>query len=234
MAGRAATLKSTAKPTQPAQSPAPAPAVTERSREERFTEWVTHNLRFIGIGLGIIALVVLVVVFMTLSNRRKEIFARQSLENAWATADAGNVPQASAELQRVASTYRGTDAAHEATLSLNQTRLMAGQHQLAVDDLRQFLAGNPPARFRPSANLLLGSALENLNQPAEAAAAFMVAFEAAELDHMKAEALLSAGRAYLTAGDTAKAIEAYQRIVDQYRETAAFPIAEVRLGELVK
>ena len=171
---------------------------------------------------------------MATSGRRKENFARQALENAWGLADAGNVPQASAELQRIATTYAGTDAAWEARLSLNQTRLVAGQNQLAADDLRRLLSDGPPNRFVASANLLLGSALESLGQPAEAAEVFLAAANAATLDHQKAEAYLGAGRTYRAAGQNDKAIEAYRTIVERYKETAAFPIAEVRLGELSK
>jgi predicted negative regulator of RcsB-dependent stress response len=236
MAGQAGTVKPTmkqpAKPQTKAPAAAPAPVSPDQTREERLVAWLTANAKTLGIIAGAIALVVVIVLFMAASNRRKEAFARQALENAWGLADAGNVPQASAELQRIATTYRGTDAAVEARLSLNQTRLVAGQNQLAVDDLRQMIGDGLPARFQPSANMLLASGLENLARPAEAAEAFMAAANAAQLDHQKAEALLGAARSYRAAGQTDRAREIYQTIVTDHRETAAFPIAEVRLGEL--
>ena len=239
MAGQAGTIKPSMKP--PAKAPkseaapsAPLATAPSQSREERLAAWVTANARLLGIGAGIVVLVVIIAWFMTASGRRKENFARQSLENAWGLADAGNVPQASAELQRIATTYAGTTAAWEARLSLNQTRLVAAQYQLAADDLRRFLSDDPPDRFVASANLLLASALESLGKPGEAAEAFMAAANAAQLEHQKAEAYLGAGRTYRAAGQNDKAIEAYRTIVERYKETAAFPIAEVRLGELSK
>jgi predicted negative regulator of RcsB-dependent stress response len=220
-------------PVTPKAPPAPAaPVVDEASREEKLVAWFQKNARLLGIGAGVIALVVLGTWFMSASAKRKENFARVQLEQAWSLADAGNIPQASAELQKVATNYAGTDAAAEAVLSLNQTRLVAGQTQLAVDDLRRFIGTNPPARFAAPANMLLGGALENLGKPGEAIPAYEAANAAATLDHVKAEALLGVARAARGAGQKDKAIAALRQIIEKYKETAAFPVAEVRLGEL--
>jgi len=224
-------MKRPVAPKSPPAVPA-APVVEDATREEKLVAWVQKNARYLSIGGGVVALVVLTTWFMTASAKRKANFARQALEQAWGAADAGNVPQASADLQKVATNFAGTDAAFEAVLSLNQTRLMAGQIQLAVDDLRRFLGTNPPARFTAPANMLLGGALENLNKPAEAIPAYEAAAAAAELDHAKAEALLGVARAARTAGQKDKALAALRQIVEKYKETAAFPVAEVRLGEL--
>ncbi len=232
MAGQSGTLKRTVEAGK-AGAPAPAtPVADSLSAEERLSAWVTANARYLAVGAGVLAAVVLVTWFLAASARRKETFARQSLEQAWGAAEAGNVPQASAELQRIATSFAGTDAAIEAALTLNRTRLAAGQHQLAVDDLRRLLQSGPPARFVAPANMLLGAGLESLGQPAEAAEAYMAASTTAEMDHAKAEALLGAGRAYRAAGSADKARGAYQEIIRDYRETAAFPVAEIRLGEM--
>jgi TolA-binding protein len=214
------------------KAPPVAPVAEGASREEKLAAWVQKNARYLAIGGGVIALVVVATWFMTASAKRKATFARHSLEQAWGAADAGNVPQASADLQKVATNFAGTDAAFEAVLSLNQTRLMAGQTQLAVDDLRRFLGTTPPARFAAPANMLLGGALENLGKAAEAIPVYEAAAASAELDHAKAEALLGVARAARTAGQKDKALAALRQIVEKYKETAAFPVAEVRLGEL--
>ncbi|HUF34788.1 MAG TPA: hypothetical protein VMN37_02505, partial [Gemmatimonadales bacterium] len=90
---------------------------------------------------GALALVVLGLVawFVTTSTRRKEEFAARSLNQARAAAEAGNLPLASSELQRLIETYRGTDAATEAVITLNQVRMVNGQSELAVVGLRDFL-----------------------------------------------------------------------------------------------
>ena len=221
-------------PVTPKAAPAPETAAIAEglSREEKLTAWIEKNAKFLGIGAGVIAVVVLGTWFMSASAKRKENFARVQLEQAWSLADAGNIPQASAELQKVATSYAGTDAASEAVLSLNQTRLAAGQTQLAVDDLRRFIGTNPPARFAAPANMLLGAALENLGKGAEAIPAYEAANAAATLDHVKAEALLGVARAARTAGQKERALSALREIIEKYKETAAFPVAEVRLGEI--
>ena len=221
-------------PVTPKAAPPPAttPIDDGLTREEKLTAWVEKNGKFLGIGAGAIALVLLGTWFLSASAKRKEAFARTQLEQAWSLADAGNIPQASAELQKVATSYAGTDAASEAVLSLNQTRLAAGQTQLAVDDLRKYIGTNPPARFAAPANMLLGAALENLGKGAEAIPAYEAANAAATLDHVKAEALLGVARAARTAGQNDKALAALRQIIEKYKETAAFPVAEVRLGEI--
>jgi predicted negative regulator of RcsB-dependent stress response len=219
-------------PVTPKPAPAPAPFDEGLSREEKLAAWVQKNGKLLAIGGGVVALVVLATWFMSASARRKETFARQQLEQAWGAADAGNIPQASADLQRIATNFAGTDAAFEAVLSLNQTRLLAGQAQLAVDDLRRFIGTNPPTQFSTPANMLLGGALENLGKHTEAITAYEAAVATATLDHVKAEGLLGVARAARAAGQKEKAVAALRQVVEKYKETAAFPVAEVRLGEI--
>jgi len=220
-------------PVTPKAAPATAPIVAEGlSREEKLAAWAQKNGKLLAIGGGVLALVVLVTWFISASGKRKENYARQALEQAWGAADAGNIPQASADLQKVATNFAGTDAAFEAVLSLNQTRLLAGQAQLAVDDLKRFIGTSPPARFAAPANMLLGGALENLGKPTEAIPAYEAAQAAATLDHVKAEALLGVARAARAAGQKDKAVAALRQVVEKYKETAAFPVAEVRLAEV--
>jgi len=54
------------------------------------------------------------------------------------------------------------------------------------------------------------------------------------MDFLKAQMLSDAGRAWAAAGDTAKAVAAYKRIVDELPKEAAVAEARVRLGELTK
>lgn len=204
------------------------------SHEDRFSAWLQANAKAVGIGAGVVALIVAGTWFMSVSKARKENFARTQLEQAWGAADAGNVPQASAELQKVVDTYGGTQAALTARLTLNETRLSAGQAQLAADDLTAFVQSNPPARARAQAGMLLGAALENLGKAAEAAAAYEAAAQAAEMDYAKGEALLGAARAWRAAGQNDKAATALRTIIEKYPETSAHSVAEVRLGEVLK
>jgi predicted negative regulator of RcsB-dependent stress response len=217
-----------------ADKTAAAPQVVAPSTEERLVAWLQANRTPVIIGAAAVALVVAVTWFLAAASARKENFARTQLEQAWGAADAGNAPLAASELQKVVDSYGGTDAAVEARLSLNETRLSAGQSQLAADDLAALVASGPERRFLAQANMLLGAAYENLGKGADAAAAFEAASAAAEMDYLKAEALLGAARAFRSAGQNDRAIATLQAILERYKETAAFSVAEVRLGEIQK
>ena len=112
--------------------------------------------------------------------------------------------------------------------------MLNGQAELVIVGLRDFLARNPGNRFVPPANALLGAALENTGKPAEAGAAYVAAADGADLDYLKAQYLLEAGRAYRDAGKPDEASKVYRRIVDDYPKTSSVIEAQVRLGELTK
>jgi outer membrane protein assembly factor BamD (BamD/ComL family) len=166
------------------------------------------------------------------SSRRKEDFAARSLNQARAAAEAGNLPLASSELQRLIDNYGGTDAATEAVITLNQVRLVNGQNELAAVGLREFLAKNPPEKYRAPAYALLGTALENAKKPAEAAEAFSNASKAADLEYSKARYLIDAGRAYKAAGKLQEAQAAYRTVIEKYPQSSSATEAKVRLAEL--
>ena len=196
------------------------------------TAWYRDRWRLIGAAVFAVFLLGVVVWLVLASGRRKEEFAARSLNQARATAEAGNLPLASSELQRLIETYRGTDAATEAVITLNQVRMVNGQSELAAVGLRDFLAKNPARKYLAPANGLLGTALENSKRPAEAAAAFANASKSADLEYLKARYLIDAARAYRAAGKTAEAGAAYREVIQKYPKSSSFTEAQVRLAEL--
>jgi TolA-binding protein len=196
------------------------------------TAWYRDKRRLIGAVAVLVVLLAVVVWVVLASGRRKEEFAARSLNQARATAEAGNLPLASSELQRLIETYRGTDAATEAVITLNQVRMVNGQSELAAVGLRDFLAKKPPQKYLAPAYGLLGTALENSKQPAEAAEAFRNASKSAELDYLKARYLIDAGRAYRLGGKTKEAEMAYREVMERHPKSSSFTEAQVRLAEL--
>jgi outer membrane protein assembly factor BamD (BamD/ComL family) len=172
--------------------------------------------------------------FWKASLARKEDFASRAVQQARQAAEQGNLPLAASELQKVTQTYAGTRSAVEAMLVLNQVRMVNGQTELAVVGLREFIAKNPPMEFRVPAYGLLGVALENTKKPLDAAAAYEQASAGAQVDYLRADYLVQAGRAYTTGGKPELAIKAYQKVVDTYPKTPVMSEAEVRLAELTK
>jgi outer membrane protein assembly factor BamD (BamD/ComL family) len=192
-----------------------------------------QNPRVLGGVLGGVALVAAAVWFVNSSAARKEDFANRALQAARQAAESGNLPLASSELQKVSQTYKGTRAGSEAVLSLNQVRLLNNQAELAVVGLREFAATNPKG-YVAQTQALLGVALENTKKPAEAAAAYLAAANAAEVDFLKAQYLLDAGRAWVAAGKPDEATKAYREVMTKYEKTPSLTEAKVRLAELTK
>jgi len=167
------------------------------------------------------------------STRRSEAIAGRQLQSARYAFDNQNLPLAASELARIIENYSGTNAAAEGRLLLGQVRLLQGQPQQAVELMRDF-APSAAAAFRAQAYGLLGAAYENLGRPREAAEAYQNGAERARMDFLTAQMLSDAGRAWAAAGDTAKAIAAYRRMVDELPKEASVTEAKVRLGELTK
>ncbi|HTL04941.1 MAG TPA: tetratricopeptide repeat protein [Gemmatimonadales bacterium] len=166
------------------------------------------------------------------TGRRKETAAADALDGARSAFEAGNLPTASAEFQRVIQSYRGTDAAYQAVLGLNTVRLASGQAQLAVDELKKFSDAGPPAFYASGAQLLMGGALENLGRFDQAAAAYSKAAELAEEPYRKIEGFLGAARAFHLAGKNKEAADVLRGVVSKFpAETPGVAEARVRLAE---
>ena len=200
---------------------------------ERLLDWIRGHTRAVTWIVG--ALVVGLGLFLwTLSStRRSETIAGRQLQGARYAFESQNLPLAASELARIVENYSGTNAAAQGRLLLAQVRLQQGQPQQAVELLRDFAPG-AGAAYRAQAYGLLGVAHENLARPRDGAQAYEAGAEAARMDFLRAQLLVDAGRAWTAAGDTAKAIAAYRRVVQELPKESAVTEAKVRLGELTK
>src|SRR4051812_7069514 len=194
--------------------------------------WYRDRRRQSVVAAVLLAAVAIVAWFFLASGKRKEQFAARSLNQARAAAEAGNLPLASSELQRLITTYKGTDAASEAVIALNQVRMINGQSELAAVGLREYLASKPAKKYLAPAQGLLGAALENSKRWGEAAEAYNQAANVADLEYLKASYLVDAGRAYREAGKTQEAERAYRTVLEKYPTSPRFTEAQVRLAEL--
>lgn len=210
--------------------PTSAPLSTSETGSETFL--TPQRIRLLGIGAAVVAVVGGGIWFAKVSGERKEAAAATALEQARGTAEQGNLAEAVTMFEQVSTTYAGTAAANEAVIGMAQARLVAGQSELAVATLTDFLGKNPGATFASPAQGLLGTAYENTGRYAEAKAAYEKAAELATVDYLKATLLLDAARAARLAKDSAGARTIYEQIIATYGETAARTEAEVRLGEL--
>jgi tetratricopeptide (TPR) repeat protein len=194
-------------------------------------KWAQANRRSLTMAGVVVAIVAIGLWFTISANQRRQTFAARELLQARATADAGNLPLAMNDLQQIVERYGGTRAGEEAALTLGQLRLLQDQPELAAAELEAF-AARASDQFRDQAYGLLGTALEQAGRPADAARAYLDAADATPHDLVAAQLLLDAARAFASAGDTAGAADAYERILRDLAETGAVTEARLRLAEL--
>ena len=208
----------------------PAPGATA---VEWLTQWVKDHKRAAAYIAAVLAIAAALFVWNLLSTRTAERSAGRQLEQGRLALASRNYQLAASVLSQVTENYAGTHAAQEGTILLAQVRLAQGQSQRAVDVLKTF-APQASRDYRAQAYGLLGGAYENTSRPRDAADAYQRAADAAPYPFLRAQFLSDAGRAWLAAGDTAKAIAAYQTIAPQLDSTSAAVEAKVRIGELTK
>lgn len=219
-----------AKQEDTADSAKPAAESATAASEQPFL--TQARIRMLSIVGAVVVVAALVVWFMITSANRKEAFAAQALEQARSTAESGNLADAVQQYEKVTTNYSGTDAAMQATIGMAQARLVAGQTELAISTLEEFVAKNPPSNYASPANGLLGTGYEDVGRYDEALKAYQKAADEARDDYLKASLLLDAGRSAKLAGKKEEAVKIYNQIVDKFGDTAARSEAEVRLSEL--
>lgn len=199
---------------------------------ERISAWVKQNQRTTKWTLGVLILLGGSVWFYLSYVQRREAFAARELDQARLAVAAGNAPLAASDLSRIASTYRNTSSGQEASIVLGQVRLLQGQASLAVPDLKQFIASNPDQVYLTSAHALLAAALEQVGNPKEAATEYEAASGTAPYSFLKAQHLIDAGRVYWSVGDTAKAAQAYEKVLKDFKDQPGALEARIRLSEM--
>jgi tetratricopeptide (TPR) repeat protein len=225
-------MASTAQSSVPASGTAPQSTLGE---EPSFSGWLNRNRKLVTyVGVAILVLAIGGWLYME-TGRRRELAGVDALDRARAAFESGNLPAASTEFQRVAQSFRGTEAGFAAELALNEVRLASGQAQIAADELKKFADAGPPAFFASGAWGLRGGALENLQKFDEAAESYGKAAAIAEENYRKVDALLGQARSLRLAGKTPQALDLYRQIISTHdRDVAGVPEAEVRLAELTR
>lgn len=168
-----------------------------------------------------------------LSAKTAERSAGRQLEQGRLALDSKNYPLAASVLSQVVENYAGTQAAEEGSILLAQVRLAQGQTEQAIAVLERY-APKAGKYFAAQAYGLLGGAYENAVRFKDAAPAYQRAADAALYPFLRAQFLSDAGRAWLAAGDTAKAVAAYRTVAEKLDSTSSAGEAKVRLGELTK
>jgi len=206
-------------------------AVGESNALTWLTGWIRNHKQvatYLAVAL-VVALGLFAWSFLTAKTAERS--AGRQIAQGRLALDSKNYP--ASVLSQVVENFSGTHAAQEASILLAQARLAQGQTQQAIDVLQRS-APKADKYFRAQSYALLGAAYENALRPKEAATAYETAAAAALYPFLRAQFLSDAGRAWLAAGDTAKALAAYRTIAEKLDSTTAAGEAKVRLGELTK
>ena len=197
------------------------------------TGWIRNHKQvatYLAVGL-VVALGLFAWSFLTAKTAERS--AGRQIAQARLALDSKNYPLAASVLSQVVENFSGTHAAQEASILLAQARLAQGQTQQAIEVLQRS-APKADKYFRAQSYALLGAAYENALRPKESATAYETAAAAALYPFLRGQFLSDAGRAWLAAGDTAKALAVYRTIAEKLDSTTAAGEAKVRLGELTK
>ena len=208
-------------------------AAADSGRLTGLVQWIRGHRQasgYVGILVGLGAVLF---VWNLWSTRTAERTAGARLEQARLAVDSRNFKLAASELSQVVENYAGTRAAQEATILLAQAYLGQGQSQQAIALLKRFAPGAGKA-YQAQAYGLLGAAYENVAHPKDAADAYQRASEAARFPFLRAQFLSDAGRAWVAAGDTTRALAAYRAISEGADSSGAAIEAKVRIGELTR
>ena len=209
------------------------PQIGESRALTRLNGWIKGHKQaasYVGVAL---AVAVALFAWSFLTAKTAERSAGRQIAQARLALDSKNYPLAASVLSQVVENFSGTHAAQEASILLAQARLAQGQTQQAIEVLQRS-APKADKYFRAQSYALLGAAYENALRPKEAATAYETAAAAALYPFLRAQFLSDAGRAWLAAGDTAKALAVYRTIAEKLDSTTAAGEAKVRLGELTK
>ncbi|HEX6314269.1 MAG TPA: tetratricopeptide repeat protein [Gemmatimonadaceae bacterium] len=206
----------------------PVIPITAEDAGESLVEWFRRNSRQLAIGAMAVAAIAAIAFLWRASAVKKEMRASEALAAAQMVVQSGNAALAQSDLQALIRRYDGTSSAIQGRMLLAQVYFSQGKTD---EGLRELDAIDSPGLYAASVHGLRGAGLEQAGKPAEAAAAYEEASEAADTPGAKANYRADAARAYLAAGNT----EAAKRIWTELASDDTSPLsgeAKVRLGEL--
>ena len=164
--------------------------------------------------------------------------AASELSQVRATVQSGNVQLAQQDLENYVRRFGSTPSGAEAKLMLAQLHLETNQPAKAIGVLED-LADDSDSPLGYGASLLLGAAHENNKQPAEAERVYLRVADDSRFAFQKREALDRAARLRLEQGNTAGAVQLYERILATFEDEKEEEVNqqeksvfEMRLAEL--
>jgi tetratricopeptide (TPR) repeat protein len=174
--------------------------------------WEQHGTRIL-LGLGAVALVVLLVFFVSRTRAQSEERAGADLFRAEMSVGQNDYATAIQMLREIVDAAPGTNAARSAMLYLGDAYLAQGKPAEAVNWYRRALgkAGHDPLAKEASLHGLAAS-LEDRGDFAQAAANYADLAAMEKTDNDRGRAMIAQARCLAKAGQAQKAIAVYQAV----------------------
>ncbi len=204
----------------------------QRIEEEGWTffDWLQANNRAVTIAAAVVVSALLGGWFYMRSGDLKRLNAERMLNQAKQSIAAGNAPLAQADLQRVATRYKGTPSGVQAAMILAQMRYDEGKFAEGIQVLEPLRSGSDD--LQASVLSLIADGQLASGQAAEAAETYQDAAAATTLVGEKTVYRSKAARALMAAGKTAEARTLWQQLADDPDAELVHAEARIRLGEL--
>jgi predicted negative regulator of RcsB-dependent stress response len=207
------------------------PQLTDIDDELDLMDWIRANSRWVGIGAAVVLVAAGGWWTYTQSKLRKEQNAAQALFMAKQSMAAGNLVLAQSDLSKLVGRYGGTSAGSEGAMILAQIDFDQAKFQEGITILENAAKG-APGPMEVQLRSLIGDGYLSMKNAVSAAREYELAADMASQQLEKANQRAKAGRAYMVAGDTAKARQIWTELAADPKTPSVAAEAKVRLGEL--
>ena len=207
------------------------PQLTDLDDELDLMDWIRANSRWVGIGAAVVVVVAGGLWVYTQSKLKKEQNAAQALFMAKQSMQAGNLVLAQSDLTKLVNRYGGTSAGSEGAMILATIDYDQAKYQEGIAVLESAAKGAPKP-MEVQLRSLIGDGYLSLKNAPSAAQAYEQAASLSTGIIEKSNQRAHAARAYMVAGDTAKAREIWAELAADEKIPSIAAEAKVRLGEL--
>ena len=174
-----------------------------------------ENWKRVAIGAGAAMVLVGGYYLYQYEHEQRETEASRALTDLRSLADraAGGLPQVKAEdYRRIATAYKGTDAARQAAFLAAGAMFTEGRYEEARAEFDKFAREPGKDPLVASAAFGAAAALESLRRPDEALAAYQNVVNRYPNDPVAAQAKLALGRLHEAKGQPEAALKIYQEM----------------------
>jgi predicted negative regulator of RcsB-dependent stress response len=199
---------------------------------QTFFDWTRANSRALSIAASVIVVAGAGYWFYLRSKQIQEANAEKALMTAKQSMQAGNIPLAQSDIQKVYSRYESTAAGVQAAMLLAQMDFDTGKPQDGISILDKLAGSSSASSMQTTILSLEGDGYGQMGKPDEAAKKYEAAAGATRYDFEKTYQLAKAARSYQSAGNTAKARDIWMKLSTDPNASGMASEAHVRLGEL--